>query len=469
MTEHESPTRLKRSHKRKSSSTHSLVSLSRLKNRFTSRGHPGVTEIEYSVFKAPTNMIPYYSYPTISRPPYAEILQDVEDSIESGNDPQRISAGSSGSYFVFNSLNEIVGVFKPKDEEPYGPLSPKWTKWLHRNLFPCFFGRSCLIPNLGYVCESAAFILDQELKSGLVPETHVVRLKSCNFYYYWHDRLRLKVFRKPLPPKIGSLQLFLNGYEGADVFFEKHPLPDSPQLEVAGKFTWTVRLLKNLQLELEKLVILDYIMRNTDRGLDNWMIKIQWLDDTPSVEIAAIDSGLSFPWKHPSEWRSFPYGWLFLPAFLIGQPFSEEARRHFLPLLTSSKWWETTSQKLYLSFSQDSEFKYRMYEKQLAVLKGQAFNVVEALKDPQAGPLQLTRKRRFLVWDELMDVPINVSPSVMYHAISTPIIANPLSTINEAEPESTPLIQHEEPFGTKTVIIERLQICSSKPPVFTWC
>jgi hypothetical protein len=35
--------------------------------------------------------------------------------------------------------------------------------------------------------------------------------------------------------------------------------------------------------------------------------------------LAAIDNSLSFPWKHPDGlWRSYPYGWLWLPVSLIG-------------------------------------------------------------------------------------------------------------------------------------------------------
>ena len=58
-----------------------------------------------------------------------------------------IFQGSSGSYFVKNSEGKVIGVFKPKDEEPYGRLNPKWMKWMHRLCCPCCFGRSCLIPN----------------------------------------------------------------------------------------------------------------------------------------------------------------------------------------------------------------------------------------------------------------------------------------------------------------------------------
>jgi phosphatidylinositol 4-kinase type 2 len=49
-----------------------------------------------------------------------------------------------------------------------------------------------------------------------------------------------------------------------------------------------------------------------------------------------------------------------------------------------------------------------MYAKQLAVMKGQAWNVVETLKTPDHGPLELTRRARVCVWDDLVDVPIVV-------------------------------------------------------------
>ena len=82
--------------------------------------------------------------------------------------------------------------------------------------------------------------------------------------------------------------------------------------------------MQQFQEELEKLVILDYLMRNTDRGLDNWMIKLEWIEIKrkqltkimkPIIKIGAIDSGLAFPWKHPDEWRSFPFGWLYFTTF----------------------------------------------------------------------------------------------------------------------------------------------------------
>ena len=53
---------------------------------------------------------------------------------------------------------------------------------------------------------------------------------------------------------------------------------------------------------------LDYIIRNTDRGNDNWLIKYikrregrdeEDVSEEPSISVAAIDNGLAFPIKHP--------------------------------------------------------------------------------------------------------------------------------------------------------------------------
>lgn len=41
-------------------------------------------------------------------------------------------------------------------------------------------------------------------------------------------------------------------------------------------------------------------------------------------------------------------------------------------------------------------------------MKGQAWNVVETLKTPDHGPLELTRRAKVCVWDDLVDVPVAV-------------------------------------------------------------
>lgn len=65
-------------------------------------------------------------------------------------------------------------MFKPKDEEPYGQLNPKWAKWFHKMCCPCCFGRGCIVPNQGYLSEAGASLVDEKLGLDIVPKTKVV-------------------------------------------------------------------------------------------------------------------------------------------------------------------------------------------------------------------------------------------------------------------------------------------------------
>ncbi|KAI8986428.1 phosphatidylinositol 3 and 4-kinase-domain-containing protein [Pilobolus umbonatus] len=462
-----------------------------------------------------------------TRDNFEKIVESVRTAIRDNIQPTRISQGSSGSYFCRNRAGEIVGVFKPKNEEPYGSLNPKWTKWIHRHLFPCFFGRSCLIPNLGYLSEAAASLIDRKLGTMVVPFTDVIQLASPSFHYDYLDR---RSSPQKLPQKIGSFQCFLTNYTDATVFFRDHPLllseysgslsrksvwggclgrneddheedammmsngvqvegmddykrlhdmdpihpteedsdqthvphhpyythashisvtttqsarPSTPstskpppknQASIEKPFRWTNKLLRQFKREFEQLVILDYLIRNTDRGLDNWMIK--YCDGRPAshshqhtnssssssidtattpphtnnnnttkhtssrhshIHVAAIDNGLAFPYKHPDQWRSYPYGWTAMPDHLVNQPFSEATRKQFLPMLSDPLWWRDTVREMRSLFELDDDFDERMFQKQMQVLKGQGYNIVRVLSNPAATPIDLVTMERVVV------------------------------------------------------------------------
>ncbi|KAF5355032.1 hypothetical protein D9756_005261 [Leucocoprinus leucothites] len=460
--------------------------------------------------------------PPMTQEDFETLAQSVKDAILEGIHPKMISKGSSGSYFarakVPGGRIQTVAVFKPKDEEPYGRLNPKTTKWIHRQfrwIIP--FGRACLIPNLSYISEAAASLLDRRLELHIVPPTYLASLSSPAFFYDWLDRSAAKK-GKPLPEKIGSMQYFLHGYTDASEFLRKHPWPgraiadtfddsnhrhgniskrilntlnimcgktgdgdelydevdyedervlfDSTESSDSERpFYWTQGLQQSFRDELEKLVILDYLMLNTDRGADNYMIKycegdhekslvdvaptrsvrlemplmseLKRTDSVPSsssrndannsrvaaaspvlpensptsdytrrphIHIAAIDNSLSFPHEHPQGWRSYTYGWLYLPVSVIGRPFSERTRKHFLPLLTSKAWWEETTFQLRKLFAVDPDFHPKMFTRQMAVIKGQAWNIVQSLRHSDEGPLELTRRQKVLVWDDEIEM-----------------------------------------------------------------
>ncbi|NP_001087050.1 phosphatidylinositol 4-kinase type 2-beta [Xenopus laevis] len=353
----------------------------------------------------------------LNDPEFADIIHRAEQAIESGVFPERISQGSSGSYFVKDPKGKIIGVFKPKSEEPYGHLNPKWTKYFHKICCPCCFGRGCLVPNQGYLSEAGAYLVDEKLGLGVVPKTKAVWLVSETFNYSAIDRAKSrgkkyalekvpkvgkKFHRIGLPPKVGSFQLFVDGYKEADYWlrkFETDPLPENTR--------------KQLQSPFEKLVILDYVIRNTDRGNDNWLIRYDSQDDDelsekgdsfplkdwkeikePIIKIAAIDNGLAFPFKHPDEWRAYPFHWAWLPQAKV--PFSQETRDLILPRISDMNFIQDLCEDLYELFKTDKGFDKDTFEKQMSVMRGQILNLTQALKDGKT-PIQLVQMPRVVV------------------------------------------------------------------------
>ncbi|NWW37603.1 P4K2B kinase, partial [Panurus biarmicus] len=328
-------------------------------------------------------------------PEFAEIILRTEQAIECGVFPERISQGSSGSYFAKDPKGKTIGVFKPKSEEPYGHLNPKWTKYFHKVCCPCCFGRGCLVPNQGYLSEAGAYLVDEKLGLGVVPKTKVAWLVSETFNYSAIDRAKSrgkkyalekvpKVAKKfnriGLPPKVGSFQLFVEGYKEADYWlrkFEADPLPENTR--------------KEFQSQFERLVILDYVIRNTDRGNDNWLVRYekqddgldlsdkdsQWTITKESIKIAAIDNGLAFPFKHPDEWRAYPFHWAWLPQAKV--PFSQETRDLVLPRLSDMNFVQDLCEDLYELFKVN-----------------QILNLTQALKDEKS-PIQLVQMPRVIV------------------------------------------------------------------------
>lgn len=333
-----------------------------------------------------------------------------------------------------------------------------------------------LIPNFSYLSEVGASFLDDRLGLSLVPKTRLVGFSSPSFHYLYKDRHRWEQGWQPLPIKIGSLQQFLEGYENAGRFLQKHALPGlskdvmerdlreehrahrlsrrkqgarlrmafialkrlllcrygpgpygsadtndnataqnkaPPYTEQASAypatmpmsmqgddgFEWTEEVFTDMRLELEKLVLLDFLMRNTDRGLDNFMIRYNPhpRQGERHIMIGAIDNSLSFPHQHPQGLRDYPYGWLYLPTGLIGLPFSDETRQLFLPKLTDPIWWAGTIEGLRRIFSQDAHFHERTFQNQMSLLMGQGWLIVQCLRQRSEGPIELCARPKFVV------------------------------------------------------------------------
>uniref|UniRef100_A0ABI7YXD9 Phosphatidylinositol 4-kinase type 2 n=1 Tax=Felis catus TaxID=9685 RepID=A0ABI7YXD9_FELCA len=233
----------------------------------------------------------------------------------------------------------------------------------------------------------------------------VVYLASDTFNYSAIDRVksrgkRLALEKVPkvgqrfnrigLPPKVGSFQLFVEGYKDADYWlrrFEAEPLPENTN--------------RQLLLQFERLVVLDYIIRNTDRGNDNWLIKYDCPMDSsssrdtdwvvvkePVIKVAAIDNGLAFPLKHPDSWRAYPFYWAWLPQAKV--PFSQEIKDLILPKISDPNFVKDLEEDLYELFKKDPGFDRGQFHKQIAVMRGQILNLTQALKDNKS-PLHLVQ------------------------------------------------------------------------------
>ena len=137
----------------------------------------------------------------------------------------------------------------------------------------------------------------------------------------------------------------------------------------------------------------------------------------PTIEIAAIDNGLEFPFKHPDSWRAYPYHWAWLPQ--AKTPFSDEIKEQILPLLSDLNFveelcndlfdlfkvsylesalnrTEVDASSFFWNFQQDKGFDKRLFERQMAVMRGQILNLTQALKDSKS-PVQLVQMPAVIV------------------------------------------------------------------------
>ena len=324
---------------------------------------------------------------------FTKVVSEAKLAISMGIYPSRTSVGSSGSYFIRPSKGDLyTAIFKPADEEPYADLNPRWSKWLHKHLSPCCFGRACLVPNTGYLSEAMASLIDRFFRLEMVPRTEIVYLAAPTFSYPPGEG---KVIRE----KVGSLQLFVNGFTA---FSE------------CGQVIQTVArqnpvFAKQFHSELERLICLDYLCRNTDRTADNWLVKVVWVPKevsgekvidglfpdipnlqqthSPVIKIAAIDHGLSFPWRHPGGCRRYPWSWESLPECLL--PFSSELRREMLITLDDPRKWHELSAHLCALYAGTDPSTLLYTNRMLSVLRGQMWNLREILKMPNSTPADL--------------------------------------------------------------------------------
>lgn len=189
--------------------------------------------------------------------------------------------GWSGSYILKSYDGELLGIFKPGDEDSWGPKAPKafsrWRrkKYLNKKNDPHAreFIEKC--GGSGHLAEEASYIVDQVLGWNTVPTTKVIE--------YTIDGEK----------KTGSFQLFDKGLiDGTDALGIKKNYKAKRKYGVGLKVKGEISV-EEFRKQFELLVIIDVLTGNMDRHAKNFLIKIA------SGEIVIIDGGMAFPTFHP--------------------------------------------------------------------------------------------------------------------------------------------------------------------------
>jgi phosphatidylinositol 4-kinase type 2 len=177
---------------------------------------------------------------------------------------------------------------------------------------------------------------------------------------------------------------------------------------------------RQFHAEFERLVCLDYVIRNTDRTEDNWMVRVVWVREsdqivydglvptdqekidssllTPLVKIAAIDNGLAFPWKHPTGLRQFPFSWQYLNQSLI--PFSSTLRHSLLSILSDPNKWDELSLHFAAIMTSYDPSSITFLPRQLSILRGQLWNLKCCLEMKGSTPMDLLAMPKLRVEDD---------------------------------------------------------------------
>ncbi|VDN17059.1 unnamed protein product [Gongylonema pulchrum] len=323
-----------------------------------------------------------------------DFLDNIRDCLlafESQLYPILIPSGSSGSYFVRDVQGRHIAVFKPKDEEPFAENNPKWPKFLQRFLCFCCYGRSCLIPLSGYLSEVGASLVDDRLQLYIVPKTRIVKMAAPTFFY---PKRCCSALEEEVSPKIGSYQFFVHGYRPAyDVV---------PGWELAGTndpLTPVER--QRFLLLFQKMCVLDYVIRNTDRNMDNWLIRYI---PGETLDLAAIDNGLAFPIKHPETatvLRPFVYGWANMEC--AREPWNDALRSRLLQLLTPLFVHRLCIEikRLFMIDTSNNRF---LINSQLKVFRGQLWNLRLALMENEP-PLKMIQRPLVVVSKRYRKMP----------------------------------------------------------------
>ncbi|GMH08099.1 hypothetical protein Nepgr_009939 [Nepenthes gracilis] len=214
------------------------------------------------------------------------LVKEVSIAMASGVDPEPVSSGLGGAYFLKARNGDIIAVAKPVNEEPLALNNPKG--FMGRMLGQLGLKHLVRLGETG-MRELAAYLLDHGRFAG-VPPTALVKISHVAFHVN-HSSVSAPQY------KIASLQRFVD-----------HEC-DAGELGPSGFSVSSVH----------RIGILDIRLLNIDRHSGNLLVTKNEHNDFSAgkQKLIPIDHGLCLP-----EWLEDPYfEWLHWPQASI--PFSD--------------------------------------------------------------------------------------------------------------------------------------------------
>ncbi|NNM42917.1 MAG: hypothetical protein HKM07_01055 [Chlamydiae bacterium] len=206
---------------------------------------------------------------------------EVDPETKERISPSRATGGMSGAYYIRNREGEKIGVFKPRDEEPYMPNNPNRCKRRDTGAIRTEMRNG---QASGTACYKEVIAYEVLGDFAPIPPTTFIEV-------YFPRSIREKDMELIL--KFGSFQRFVEGY--------------------------TLDTIRNLDVEsipvldLQKMASSDIVGYNADRSMGNMMY------DSEKNQLHCIDQGVTFlsslDWNLPPDdilaevschWGDFP-------------------------------------------------------------------------------------------------------------------------------------------------------------------
>jgi len=231
--------------------------------------------------------------------------------------PELCEDGVGGTYFLRSPDHQIVGVFKPQDEEPYNVNNPKG--YAPRRGSDAGLKEGIKVGEAA-LRECVAYMLDHDNFAG-VPVTDLVLAQHPAFYWNEKDDEASiddadlidveDVFSSPRPvpkAKIGSFQEFI---------------PHDGDCEDISR-----KLVAQFPVdEVHKIAQLDIRIMNSDRHGGNILYRrAEDEDGVQAYELIPIDHGYALPATLDGAW----FEWLTWPQ--VKQPMSHKTREYIASL-----------------------------------------------------------------------------------------------------------------------------------------